>query len=133
MESIDVLLVCCQGGVRPQCGQQHSHPAGVAQTSPAHVPLSGVETGRTTKVIQSSSILILFHQGSNEVGVRQTSSDRLMLTDSFHFSLSPLSSYADEQGPKHWSDSRFIHVMELKQAALGAARRLWTDYILVRH
>ncbi|XP_034469460.1 procollagen galactosyltransferase 2-like [Hippoglossus hippoglossus] len=39
-------------------------------------------------------------------------------------------SYADEQGPKHWSDSRFIHVMKLKQAALGAARRLWTDYIL---
>ncbi|XP_053293980.1 procollagen galactosyltransferase 2 [Pleuronectes platessa] len=40
------------------------------------------------------------------------------------------SSYADEQGPKHWSDSRFIHVMKLRQAALGTARRLWTDYIL---
>uniref|UniRef100_A0A8C4GF06 Si:ch211-13f8.2 n=1 Tax=Dicentrarchus labrax TaxID=13489 RepID=A0A8C4GF06_DICLA len=39
-------------------------------------------------------------------------------------------SYADEQGPKHWPDSRFIHVMKLRQAALGAARRLWTDYIL---
>uniref|UniRef100_A0A8D3DNP2 Si:ch211-13f8.2 n=1 Tax=Scophthalmus maximus TaxID=52904 RepID=A0A8D3DNP2_SCOMX len=40
------------------------------------------------------------------------------------------SSYADEQGLKHWPDSRFIHVMKLKQAALRAARRLWTDYIL---
>ncbi|XP_010731705.3 procollagen galactosyltransferase 2 [Larimichthys crocea] len=40
------------------------------------------------------------------------------------------SSYDDEQGPKHWPDSRFIHVMKLKQAALRAARRLWTDYIL---
>ncbi|XP_042354217.1 procollagen galactosyltransferase 2 [Plectropomus leopardus] len=40
------------------------------------------------------------------------------------------SSYADEQGPKHWPDSRFTHVMKLKQAALRAARRLWTDYIL---
>uniref|UniRef100_A0A8C9XT73 Si:ch211-13f8.2 n=1 Tax=Sander lucioperca TaxID=283035 RepID=A0A8C9XT73_SANLU len=40
------------------------------------------------------------------------------------------SSYADEQSPKHWTDSRFTHVMKLKQAALRAARRLWTDYIL---
>ncbi|TDH06000.1 hypothetical protein EPR50_G00128320 [Perca flavescens] len=39
-------------------------------------------------------------------------------------------SYADEQSPKHWPDSRFTHVMKLKQAALRAARRLWTDYIL---
>ncbi|KAG7227142.1 hypothetical protein INR49_013940 [Caranx melampygus] len=40
------------------------------------------------------------------------------------------SSFADEQGPKHWSDSRFTHVLKLRQAALRAARRLWTDYIL---
>ncbi|KAF1383538.1 hypothetical protein PFLUV_G00132920 [Perca fluviatilis] len=39
-------------------------------------------------------------------------------------------SYADEQSPKHWPDSRFTHVMKLKQAALRTARRLWTDYIL---
>ncbi|XP_070700955.1 procollagen galactosyltransferase 2-like [Pempheris klunzingeri] len=40
------------------------------------------------------------------------------------------SSYADEQGPKHWSNSRFTHVMKLKQAAVRAARQHWTDYIL---
>ncbi|XP_054623754.1 procollagen galactosyltransferase 2 [Dunckerocampus dactyliophorus] len=40
------------------------------------------------------------------------------------------SSYEDEEGPKHWSDSRYTHVMKLKQEALGAARRLWADYIL---
>ncbi|KAK5859470.1 hypothetical protein PBY51_021025 [Eleginops maclovinus] len=40
------------------------------------------------------------------------------------------SSYGDEQGPKHWSDSRFTHVMKLRQEALRAARRLWADYIL---
>nr|XP_046264773.1 procollagen galactosyltransferase 2 [Scatophagus argus] len=40
------------------------------------------------------------------------------------------SSYADEQGPKHWPASRFTHVMKLKQGALRAAKRLWTDYIL---
>ncbi|XP_068995636.1 procollagen galactosyltransferase 2 [Embiotoca jacksoni] len=40
------------------------------------------------------------------------------------------SSYADEEGPKHWPDSRFTHVMKLKQMALRAARRLWIDYIL---
>ncbi|XP_071764136.2 procollagen galactosyltransferase 2 [Centroberyx gerrardi] len=40
------------------------------------------------------------------------------------------SSYADEQGPKHWPKSRFTQVMKLKQAALRAARGLWADYIL---
>ncbi|XP_047445432.1 procollagen galactosyltransferase 2 [Mugil cephalus] len=40
------------------------------------------------------------------------------------------SAYADEEGPKHWPTSRFTHVMKLKQAALRAARRAWTDYIL---
>ncbi|KAM9845421.1 procollagen galactosyltransferase 2-like [Aulostomus maculatus] len=40
------------------------------------------------------------------------------------------SSYADEEGPKHWPESRFTYVMKLKQAALRAARRLWADYIL---
>ncbi|XP_056149812.1 procollagen galactosyltransferase 2-like [Lampris incognitus] len=38
--------------------------------------------------------------------------------------------YTDEQGPKHWPNSRFTHVMKLRQAALRAARRLWVDYIL---
>lgn len=40
--------------------------------------------------------------------------------------------YPDEEGPKHWSDSRYEHVMKLRQAALKAARDLWADYILVR-
>ncbi|XP_041848732.1 procollagen galactosyltransferase 2 isoform X2 [Melanotaenia boesemani] len=40
------------------------------------------------------------------------------------------SSYEDEEGPKHWSSSRFTHVMKIKQAALKAAKHLWTDYIL---
>ncbi|KAI5612643.1 procollagen galactosyltransferase 2, partial [Silurus asotus] len=40
------------------------------------------------------------------------------------------SSYADELGPKHWPDSRFSHVMQLRQAALQSARAQWADYIL---
>ncbi|XP_062285171.1 procollagen galactosyltransferase 2-like [Scomber scombrus] len=40
------------------------------------------------------------------------------------------STYADEEGPKHWPDSRVVHVMKLKQAAVRAARQLWADYIL---
>ncbi|KAK3567890.1 hypothetical protein QTP86_027309 [Hemibagrus guttatus] len=40
------------------------------------------------------------------------------------------SSYADELGPKHWPDSRFIHVMQLRQAAFQSARAQWADYIL---
>ncbi|XP_060773718.1 procollagen galactosyltransferase 2 [Neoarius graeffei] len=38
--------------------------------------------------------------------------------------------YADEFGPKHWPDSRFSHVMQLRQAALRSARAQWADYIL---
>ncbi|KAG5851277.1 hypothetical protein ANANG_G00091370 [Anguilla anguilla] len=39
-------------------------------------------------------------------------------------------SYTDEWGPKHWSSSRFSHVMKLRQAALRAARERWADYVL---
>lgn len=39
-------------------------------------------------------------------------------------------SYTDEWGPKHWSTSRFNHLMKLRQAALKAARERWADYIL---
>uniref|UniRef100_A0A803TE84 procollagen galactosyltransferase n=1 Tax=Anolis carolinensis TaxID=28377 RepID=A0A803TE84_ANOCA len=39
-------------------------------------------------------------------------------------------SYPDEEGPKHWSNFRYEHVMKLRQAALQAARDMWADYIL---
>ncbi len=77
-----------------------------------------------------STTLTLFNHrfNSSEPDVLWSSAPKM-----FSFSLLPSSSsYADEQGPKHWPDSRFTHVMKLKQAALRAARRLWTDYILVR-
>ncbi|XP_062408646.1 procollagen galactosyltransferase 2 [Sardina pilchardus] len=35
-----------------------------------------------------------------------------------------------EEGPKHWVDSRYTHVLRLRQAALRRARALWADYIL---
>ncbi|KAF7243946.1 Procollagen galactosyltransferase 1 [Varanus komodoensis] len=38
--------------------------------------------------------------------------------------------YPDEEGPKHWSNSRYEHVMKLRQAALHHARDIWADYIL---
>ncbi|XP_056122676.1 procollagen galactosyltransferase 2 [Rhinichthys klamathensis goyatoka] len=38
--------------------------------------------------------------------------------------------YVDELGPKHWTESRFTHVMKLRQAALTSARAQWADYIL---
>ncbi|XP_073710249.1 procollagen galactosyltransferase 2 isoform X1 [Misgurnus anguillicaudatus] len=38
--------------------------------------------------------------------------------------------YVDELGPKHWPDSRFTHVLKLRQAALRSARAQWADYIL---
>nr|XP_033773160.1 procollagen galactosyltransferase 2 [Geotrypetes seraphini] len=39
-------------------------------------------------------------------------------------------SYPDEIGPKHWPNSRFTHVMKLRQAALRTAREKWADYVL---
>lgn len=39
--------------------------------------------------------------------------------------------YSGELGPKHWPNSRYEHVMKLKQAALTFARKRWADYILV--
>ncbi|XP_051627793.1 procollagen galactosyltransferase 1 isoform X1 [Manacus candei] len=39
-------------------------------------------------------------------------------------------SYPDEEGPKHWSPSRYEHVMRLRQEALEAARAMWADYLL---
>uniref|UniRef100_A0A8C0HNF3 procollagen galactosyltransferase n=1 Tax=Buteo japonicus TaxID=224669 RepID=A0A8C0HNF3_9AVES len=38
--------------------------------------------------------------------------------------------YPDEEGPKHWSPSRYEHVMKLRQAALESARANWADYLL---
>lgn len=41
------------------------------------------------------------------------------------------SEYEDEDGPKHWSDLRYEHVMKLRQAALDTARQMWADYFLL--
>ncbi|XP_062865467.1 procollagen galactosyltransferase 1-like [Trichomycterus rosablanca] len=41
------------------------------------------------------------------------------------------SAYKDEQGPKHWTDLRYEHVMKLRQEALETARQIWADYFLV--
>ncbi|XP_026525051.1 procollagen galactosyltransferase 2 [Notechis scutatus] len=38
--------------------------------------------------------------------------------------------YPEEIGPKHWPNSRFTHVMKLRQAALRTAREKWSDYIM---
>ncbi|KAL4648750.1 procollagen galactosyltransferase 1-like [Arapaima gigas] len=40
-------------------------------------------------------------------------------------------SYADEEGPKHWTNQRYEHVMKLRQAALDTARDIWADYFLL--
>ncbi|XP_004071417.1 procollagen galactosyltransferase 1 [Oryzias latipes] len=40
-------------------------------------------------------------------------------------------SYDDEEGPKHWTDLRYEHVMKLRQAALESAREMWADYFML--
>ncbi|NP_001096660.1 procollagen galactosyltransferase 1-A precursor [Xenopus laevis] len=37
--------------------------------------------------------------------------------------------FKDEEGPKHWSHSRYEYIMKLRQAALTSAREMWADYI----
>lgn len=39
--------------------------------------------------------------------------------------------YEDEDGPKHWTDLRYEHVMKLRQVALESAREMWADYFMV--
>uniref|UniRef100_A0A665VY97 procollagen galactosyltransferase n=1 Tax=Echeneis naucrates TaxID=173247 RepID=A0A665VY97_ECHNA len=39
--------------------------------------------------------------------------------------------YADEEGPKHWTDPRYEHVMKLRQVALETAREMWADYFML--
>lgn len=41
------------------------------------------------------------------------------------------SRYAEEDGPKHWPDARYEHVMKLRQVALESAREMWADYFMV--
>ncbi len=37
--------------------------------------------------------------------------------------------YDQTEGPLQWSDSRFRHVMELKETALLEARKMWADFV----
>ncbi|KAG9337839.1 hypothetical protein JZ751_027490 [Albula glossodonta] len=39
--------------------------------------------------------------------------------------------YEDEVGPKHWTNHRYAHVMQLRQAALETAREMWADYFML--
>ncbi|XP_014886690.1 procollagen galactosyltransferase 1 [Poecilia latipinna] len=41
------------------------------------------------------------------------------------------SRYEDEDGPKHWTDLRYEHVMKLRQGALESAREMWADYLML--
>ena len=40
-------------------------------------------------------------------------------------------SYDDENGPAHWTTSRFLHVIRLRESALNFARFIWADYFFV--
>ncbi|XP_018583434.1 procollagen galactosyltransferase 1-like [Scleropages formosus] len=40
-------------------------------------------------------------------------------------------SYEDEEGPKHWPNQRYEHVMRLRQAALDTAWETWADFFLL--
>jgi collagen beta-1,O-galactosyltransferase len=39
--------------------------------------------------------------------------------------------YVDADSANHWSTMRFKRLIDLRQAALDEARKLWADYIFV--
>ena len=39
--------------------------------------------------------------------------------------------YSDANGPNHFTEQRFLKLMQLRQNALQEARNQWADYILV--
>lgn len=39
--------------------------------------------------------------------------------------------FSDGPGVFEWSASHFRHIMNLKETALNAARKMWADYVLV--
>nr|XP_018908006.1 PREDICTED: glycosyltransferase 25 family member [Bemisia tabaci] len=47
-----------------------------------------------------------------------------------HFAPSPPTEFKDEEGPTHWSESRFTHIMRLREEALMYSRETWADYLL---
>ncbi|XP_029856746.1 inactive glycosyltransferase 25 family member 3 isoform X3 [Aquila chrysaetos chrysaetos] len=84
----------------PQLGQHNSDAAGVAGGGGEGLSLGGLEGTR----------------GAQRAGLTPASPRP--------------SSYADELGPKHWSDKRYENLMRLKQEALTYAREQRADYIL---
>ncbi|KAH9500757.1 Procollagen galactosyltransferase 1 [Bulinus truncatus] len=39
--------------------------------------------------------------------------------------------YPDETSPCEWTDTRFAHVIKLREKALGFARKIWSDYLFM--
>ncbi|KAL7646435.1 UNVERIFIED_CONTAM: hypothetical protein RMT77_003348 [Armadillidium vulgare] len=42
----------------------------------------------------------------------------------------PPNKYPDEESPTNWTDTRFEHIINLKEEAFHKARKIWADYIL---
>lgn len=57
------------------------------------------------------------------------------VSDKYHSVVTEIqdsgSGFPDENGPAHWSLSRFNHVISLREKALNTARKNWADFILV--
>lgn len=45
---------------------------------------------------------------------------------------SPPTRFKDEESVGHWSTSRFLHMIKLREDALHYARNSWADFIWVR-
>jgi len=47
----------------------------------------------------------------------------------YKYENSPPKNHADENGPLHWPEMRFRHMIKLKEEAMTAARKMWADYV----
>lgn len=52
---------------------------------------------------------------------------------SVHVDLQPSPPYhiRGESGPAHWPDTRFSHIIDLREKALYFSKSVWADYIWV--
>lgn len=44
---------------------------------------------------------------------------------------SPPTQLFDEEGPAHWSQVRYMHVIALREQALNFSKSVWADYVWV--
>uniref|UniRef100_A0A8C5VYZ7 procollagen galactosyltransferase n=1 Tax=Microcebus murinus TaxID=30608 RepID=A0A8C5VYZ7_MICMU len=138
------LLDCCCAGARPPAaGGRRRRRYSEERLGPPESPLPGAgaasalprQLGRSTAAHPRERTALWVATDHNADNTSAVLREWLVAVKGLYHSVEwrPAEeprSYPDEEGPKHWSDLRYEHVMKLRQAALKSARDMWADYIL---